>query len=167
LTGADDRLGLVEPAPPLHATDGRVVDLGRVGAFVAGGRPSLVRDLVAWGYVPIIASIGATADGRLFNVNADTLAAHLAAALGAGMLLVAGGTAGVLDGEGRTIETLDRAAIDAFVADGRASAGMVAKLVACAGALDRGVGRVRIVDGRATPLDRAPGTDLVIGVARR
>ena len=52
-------------------------------------------------------------DGRLFNVNADTFAGHLAARLGARRLVIAGTTAGVLDAAGATVPVLDPAAIDA------------------------------------------------------
>ena len=57
--------------------------------------------------------IGLGADGRLFNVNADTFAGHLAARLGARRLVIAGTTAGVLDAAGATLPVLDPAAIDA------------------------------------------------------
>ena len=58
--------------------------------------------------MPVIASVGVAADGTLLNVNADVFAAHLAAALGARRLIVAGTTAGVLDGAGATIAELTR-----------------------------------------------------------
>lgn len=151
LTGADARLGLSVQAAPHRSTTGAVVDLGFVGEPVAGGDPRLVDTLVGAGYVPVVASIGATADGGLLNVNADTLAAHVAAAAGAARLVIAGGTPGVLDADGRSIAELDQAAIAALVADGTATAGMIAKLRACEAALDGGVADVVIVDGRAEP----------------
>ena len=55
------------------------------------------------GCMPVVASIGVDRDGVLLNVNADVLAAHLAAVLPARRLIIAGGTAGVLDGDGQTI----------------------------------------------------------------
>ena len=57
----------------------------------------LLNTLVETGFVPAIASIGVGSDGRLFNVNADTFAGHLAARLGAQRLVIAGTTPGVLD----------------------------------------------------------------------
>jgi acetylglutamate kinase len=59
------------------------VDLGLVGTPIDDGAPDLVTDLLGDGYVPVIACIGATKGGQLLNVNADTLAAHLAGAVGA------------------------------------------------------------------------------------
>jgi acetylglutamate kinase len=100
------------------------------------------------GFVPVIASIGLGTDGGLFNVNADVFAAHLAARLGAHRLVVAGTTAGVLDDRGQTLPELDRAAVNRLISARTATAGMIAKLRACARALSDGVGDVIIVDGR-------------------
>ena len=83
LTGADAGLVPVEKAPAHRSVDGTVTDLERVGRPVGAGRPALAADLVAAGYVPVVASIAAGPDGLLYNVNADTLAADLAARLGA------------------------------------------------------------------------------------
>ena len=158
LTAADAGVARVRRAAPYQAADGAVVDLGYVGQPASDGRADLVERLCAGGFVPMIASIG-TDDGQLLNVNADTLAGHLAARLSATRLLIAGGTAGVLDGHGRTIATLDDTLLGTMIADGRASAGMVAKLIACRDARQGGVARVDIVDGtRTSNLDERPGT---------
>ena len=85
----------------------------------------------------MIACIGASRKGELFNVNADTLAGNLAARLQATRLVIAGGTPGVLDEQGQTIPSLDPRDIRALVKAGTASAGMVAKLTACDGAAAR------------------------------
>jgi acetylglutamate kinase len=82
------------------------------------------------------------------NVNADTLAGHLAARLGASRLAIAGTTSGVLGADGATAAALDVAAIERLVAGGTATAGMVAKLRACEQAIAAGVGDVVIFDGR-------------------
>lgn len=148
LTGADGACGLSRRAAPHRAADGRVVDLELVGDPIESDGSELVDALLAAGFVPVVASIGIAASGGLLNVNADTLAAHLAASLRADRLVLAGTTAGVLDTEERTITALDRTAIDAMVASGTAQAGMVAKLRASAHAVSRGVAEVLIVDGR-------------------
>ena len=150
LTGADAGVGLVKAAPPHRATNGEMVDLGRVGEPIANAEAPLVGLLCAQGYVPLIACVGAGRDGQLFNVNADTLAGSLAARVGAARLVVAGSTAGVLDGEGATIDVLDPAGIDRMVGSGTATAGMVAKLRACRQAIDGSVRDVFIADGRDT-----------------
>jgi acetylglutamate kinase len=95
-----------------------------------------------------VSSIGASHDGQLFNVNADTLAAHLAGRLKSRRLIIAGTTAGVLDRDGSTIENLSLGDIDRLVGSGCATAGMVAKLAACRGAVENGAREVFIADGR-------------------
>ena len=148
LTGADAQVAPVKPAPPLQAADGRTVDLGLVGQPVAGRPPALLATLARGGFVPVIACIGAGRDGALYNVNADTLAASLAARLGVKRLVIAGATAGVLDEAGATIPSLEPRAIARLIASGVASKGMAAKLNACRAAVKGGVREVRIVDGR-------------------
>jgi acetylglutamate kinase len=98
----------------------------------------------------------------VLNVNADTLAAALAASCRAQRLIIAGATAGVLDASQQTLTTLDEAGIDQLIADGTASAGMIAKLRACRAALHGGVQDISIVSGRHPEGFRAaPGTRIV------
>ena len=170
LTGADGGLVRVRRERRYRAADGTEVDLGFVGRPVGTDPPALLIDLLAGGYVPVVASLGVGAGGQIFNVNADTLAGFLAARLGARRLVVAGGTAGVLNADGRTIPTVDDRGIDALIDGGRASAGMVAKLLACRAALAGGAGEVAIVDGRQARrgmFDRASGTAVVAGTKQR
>jgi acetylglutamate kinase len=148
LTGADAGCGRSEAAPLHHTIDGGTVDLGRVGIPSAAADMQLLVTLTRSGFVPVIASIGLGADGRLFNVNADTFAGHLAARLGARRLIIAGTTPGVLDAAGATLPMLDLPAVDRLIRDRTATAGMIAKLRACAHALAHGVTDVVIVDGR-------------------
>jgi acetylglutamate kinase len=165
LTGADASLGLATVAPPLRTTAGTSADLGLVGVPLKDAPVRLLTDLMNLGYVPVIASIGVDAAGALLNVNADTLAAHLAQAAGAGRLIIAGKTAGVFDAAGHTCRALDAEAARAMVAAGTARDGMVAKLGACLDALNGGVAEVRIVDGRAGEFAHAPGTTITRSLA--
>jgi acetylglutamate kinase len=160
LTGADAGLGLSTIAPPLQTTAGTAADLGLVGVPRAEAPARVLIDVMALGYVPVIASIGVSAEGDLLNVNADTLAAHLARAIGAAQLIVAGKTAGVFDASGATCPRLDARDARAMVAAGTARDGMVAKLTACLDAIDGGVAAVRIVDGRAGAYGTAAGTTI-------
>jgi acetylglutamate kinase len=150
LTGADAGIGLSHRAGRFRTVAGDEIDLGLVGEPCATDM-ALLRDLLAFGYVPVVASIGVSREGELLNVNADTFAAHLAASLQAADLLIAGGTAGVLDADGRTIPQLTPAGMDRLMASGAAHSGMVAKLAACRAALEGGVARIAIVDGRHAP----------------
>jgi acetylglutamate kinase len=148
LTGADANIGASTAAPPHETVDGRTVDLERVGIPAGAADMRLLTTLTRDGFVPVIACIGLSADGQLFNVNADTFAGHLAARLGAQRLVVAGTTPGVLGSDGARLPQLDAEAIGALVNDGTATAGMIAKLRACQHALANGVDEVVIVDGR-------------------
>jgi len=148
LTGADAGVAVVAKAKPITSTAGDTVDLGLVGTPTAAGAPRLLTDLLANGYVPVVACVGATKKGQLLNVNADTLASHLAAKLKARRLVIAGGTPGVLDAEGRTIERLTAREAARLVTAGTANKGMVAKLQACRDALRQGVGDVLVANGR-------------------
>jgi len=148
LTGADAGCGRSEAAPPHKTVDGQVVDLGRVGIPTTAADVSVVTTLTSAGFVPVVASIGLGGDGRLFNVNADTFAGHLAARLKARRLVISGTTAGVLDASGATIPLVDLDGVERLISGGTATAGMIAKLRACTDALAGGVGDVLIVDGR-------------------
>ena len=148
LTGADAACGLCDLAAPHRAVDGRLVDLERVGIPSPDADLRAVTTLAGSGFVPVIACIGVDRSGNLLNVNADTLAAHVAARIGAGRLVIAGTTPGVLDERGGTIAQLARHDVEQLITGGTATAGMIAKLRACADTLDAGVEDVIIVDGR-------------------
>jgi acetylglutamate kinase len=149
LTGADAGVAPVEKAAPHKATNGETVDLGMVGTPLNAASPELIETLCRAGYIPVIACVGAAKNGKLFNVNADTLAGSLAARLKAKRLVIAGATPGVLDKKNQTIPRLDQDRIEKLVKSGTANAGMVAKLAACQAALKGGAKNVVIVDGRA------------------
>jgi acetylglutamate kinase len=171
LTGVDAGLGRATRTAAHRSASGAVVDLGQVGD-PAEVDPSLIELLLVHGYVPVVASLGiaetaAPVDPAILNVNADVMACRIAAALGATDLVIAGGTAGVLDAAGESIGMLDAARIEELIAGGTATAGMVAKLSACRTALLEGVASVRIVDGKTLDrehgVDEAPGTTIVLG----
>jgi acetylglutamate kinase len=149
LTGVDASVATVKRAAPIVSVEGRKVDLGLVGSPVSNGTPQLLTDLLARGYVPVVACIGATRDGQLMNVNADTMASHLAGALHARRLVIAGGTSGVLDEQGTTIARLTARDATRMIKAGTANKGMVAKLQACTTALKQGVGDILIANGRS------------------
>lgn len=164
LTGADAGVVPARKAPAHHAVDGRVVDLGLVGEPALTAMPELLLDLLLLRYVPVLACIAWSEDGTLLNVNADTLAAAIAKSCGARRLIIAGATSGVLDADGSTIAHMDLPLLDAMIQDGRASAGMVAKLRACRDATDAGV-NVSILDARGiTSFAAARGTQIASAV---
>lgn len=158
LTGADAFVGRAVMADTFTTVSGEQVNLGLVGQ---PEKPdvSLLSDLTRLGYVPVVASVGISTTGDLLNVNADVLAGHVAASLGAHRLIVAGATKGVLAEDGRTIAHVTPEDIDRMTASGAAHSGMIAKLGACRHALEHGVTDVAIVSGRGIfDFDDAPGT---------
>jgi acetylglutamate kinase len=158
LTGADGFIGRAALASTFTTVSGERVDLGLVGQ-PDDPDVSLLGDLNRLGYIPVIASVGVNAAGELLNVNADVLAGHLAAALGARRLIVAGATQGVLGEDGQTLGHVTPEDIDRMTASGAAHSGMIAKLAACRHALEGGVAEVAIVSGRGvSDFDDARGT---------
>jgi len=159
LTGVDVSVVTLRRAAPMTSVAGPKVDLGLVGSPVSNGKPQLLTDLLSRGYVPVVACVGASRDGQLLNVNADTLASHIAAEVGAKRLIIAGGTSGVLDEDGRTIERLNARGATRLIKAGTANRGMIAKLEACRAALRRGVGDVLIANGREVRFDTLAGAE--------
>ncbi len=166
LTGVDGGLTQVRRSRRYRAVDGESVDLGFVGVPTGHGSARLIGQLTRGGYIPVVASIGVDRAGRLYNVNADTLAGDLAPRIGARALVIAGTTPGVLDVGGQTIPVASPARVDNLIQAGQASAGMVAKLLACQSARAAGVSNVTIVDGRRKAfleMGDAPGVTRVTG----
>ena len=147
LSGEDGQL-LVTDRLAHRDEDGKPVDIGLVGSIreVNTG----VIDLVADGAIPIVASIGSDETGQAYNVNADTAAGALAAALDAEKLLLLTDVAGVLapEGEGeRLVSECTLAELDALEASGAVTGGMVPKVAAVRTALLGGVHSAHVVDG--------------------
>ncbi|MBO0774192.1 MAG: acetylglutamate kinase, partial [Actinobacteria bacterium] len=131
--------------------NGKPVDIGLVGEIEAVD-PGAVRVLLDDGRIPVISSVASGADGQVYNVNADTAAAALAAALGAGKLVILTDVAGLhkdWDGEGEhgDVVSLLTAAELAQLLPGLSS-GMIPKMEACLRAVQGGVPRAHVLDGR-------------------
>ncbi|WP_443018451.1 acetylglutamate kinase [Sphingomonas sp. 8AM] len=140
-----EKVGRRDP-DPLQGIE-RKVDLGFVGEPVAVDRriiDSLSRD----GIIPVIAPIGIGADGHTYNINADTMAGAIAAALGASRFFLLTDVAGVLDKQGELVTDLNPAAVAALRADGTISGGMIPKLETCVAAVESGVDAAVVLDGR-------------------
>jgi len=125
----------------------QVIDLGFVGepAFVD---TSVIDTAVAAGMIPVIAPIAAGEDGETYNINADTMAGAIAAALGAARLFLLTDVAGVLDAQGQLIDELTPADIAKLRADGVIRGGMVPKLETCINAVSAGCEAAVVLDGR-------------------
>ena len=123
------------------------VDIGQVGTVdeIDG---TLIRNMVERGYIPVIAPIGVGMGGEAFNINADLVAGRLAKELKAQKLLLMTNTPGVLDKDGNLLTNLTPKRIDALVADGTLSGGMLPKIASALDAATHGVKAVHIIDGR-------------------
>ncbi len=125
----------------------RAVNLGFVGEPAEIDR-TLLDTLSSAGMIPVIAPIGVGADGHTYNINADTMAGAIAAAIGAKRLFLLTDVPGVLDKAGNLLTDLDSVKVAALRADGTATGGMIPKLETCIAAVDGGVEGAVILDGR-------------------
>lgn len=121
-------------------------ELGLVGK-VERVDPELLDTLTDRGFLPAVACIAGGADGAIFNVNADQMAAACAAGLAADQVVFLTDVGGVLDERGKTIPRLSASKAGSLIAEGVAKGGMEAKLRAAVSALAGGIGRVSIVNG--------------------
>jgi acetylglutamate kinase len=121
-------------------------DMGFVGR-VTQVNPEPITALLGRGYIPVIASIGLGYDGHAYNINADTVAAEIAVALGAAKLILLTDVAGVLGVDGEVVAVLTKEDARHRIDTGAVTGGMIPKLEACLRALD-GVPLAHIVDGR-------------------
>jgi acetylglutamate kinase len=151
LSGKDAGLVLAEKVADRTADPNRGiernVDLGFVGEPVKVDR-SIIDTLSAAGVIPVIAPIAPDASGQTYNINADTMAGAIAAALGASRLFLLTDVAGVLDKAGELLVDLTPAQIEALRDDGTITGGMIPKLETCVAAVQGGVDAAVILDGR-------------------
>ena len=128
----------------------RPVDIGYVGR-VAHIDTSLITDLLARDYVPVVAPVGYGSAGETFNINADTVAAELAGALAAEKLLLLTNVEGIyrdINDPSTLISSISAADARAWIQDGTIAGGMIPKVEACLTALAGGARKAHIVDGR-------------------
>ena len=147
LTGVDAGLVVARQRPPVVAANGETVDYGYVGDVVAVDRRPLDR-LLESGYVPVVAPLAAGEGGGVLNVNADTIAAEVAVALGAAKLLIGVGVAGLLErveDPHSLVPLVDLAGLAELAARGALGGGMLPKARAIERALTGGVARVHLI----------------------
>jgi acetylglutamate kinase len=125
----------------------KLLDLGFVGE-PAHINTDTLRKLLHEDVIPVIAPIGLGEDGETYNINADTVAGALAAALGASKLVMLTDVAGVLDDTDTLISKITPSEARAMIADGTISGGMIPKIETCLDAVDHGVEAAHVLDGR-------------------
>jgi acetylglutamate kinase len=142
-------------------------DFGLVGE-VQSVNAHLLLKLQQDNFIPVIAPIGTDREGNTYNINADLVAGAVAAALKAEKLLVLTDVKGIRDAKGRHVSTLSRKDMQRMVKKGTISEGMLPKVHACMAALDGGVSKAHVIDGRMPHAillevftDRGIGTEIV------
>jgi acetylglutamate kinase len=137
MSGEDGPSIIAEPLAEGMGFVGRVTQINREPISALLGR----------GYIPVIASIGLGYDGHAYNINADTVAAEIAVALGAAKLILLTDVPGVLGVDGNVVAVLTREDARHRIDAGEVTGGMIPKLEACLRSLDS-VPFAHIVDGR-------------------
>ncbi len=170
LSGKDGRLleaQKMEYYRPREEEPPEIIDIGLVGEVTAVNA-ELIRTLQANNFIPVIAPVGVGEDGETYNINADSVAGAVAGALKAAKLILLTDVAGVLDAEGGLISSLTRHQAVNLIESGTASGGMVPKLKCCLEALEEGVAKAHILDGRVLHAvlleiftDKGIGTEIV------
>jgi acetylglutamate kinase len=130
--------------------DGRSIEVGFVGE-ITGIRTELINTL-SEDYIPVIAPIGVDRFGQAYNINADTAAAEIAAALKAEKLITLTDVPGVIrrheDGSEQILHTLTESEVHDLIRTGAITGGMIPKVLGCLSTVNRGVNRAHIIDGR-------------------
>ncbi len=151
ISGKDARLVVAEKVgrsePDRNSSIERHVDLGFVGEPTTVDR-TILDTLSASGVIPVVAPVAIGADGHTYNINADTMAGAIAAALGASRLFLLTDVAGVLDKEKKLLSDLVPEDVERLKADGTISGGMIPKMETCVTAIRAGVDAAVILDGR-------------------
>jgi acetylglutamate kinase len=166
LSGIDDGMLLAEKLPPVQTRSG-VVDTGRVGD-IREVRPAVLTALMSAGFIPVIAPLGVDREGHSLNINADTAAGEIAAALKAEKFLLMTDTPGVCDRDGTLINSLSSAEIGRLRENDVITGGMIPKVECALSALSGGVAKVHVIDGRVRHAilleiftDRGVGTEIL------
>jgi acetylglutamate kinase len=143
-------VGLSGEDAGLLSASARSPELGFVGDVV-GVNASILERLLAEELIPVVATIGTDTEGQAYNVNADTAAAAIAAALGAEKVVYLTDVPGLLadaDDPDSLVPTVTVAGLEALLEGGSLSGGMIPKIRSCVRAVRGGVGHAHILDGR-------------------
>ncbi len=166
LSGRDGKLIKAKKAQPARLA-GIDEDLGLVGE-VERINPGVVTALEDQGFIPVIAPVGSGPHEKPYNINADTAAGALAAALGAEKFILLTDVAGVIDEQSELISSLTEDQAETMIKNGDISGGMIPKVRSCLSAIRGGVPKAHIIDGRVAHAllleiltDEGIGTEIV------
>lgn len=124
-----------------------IIDLGLVGE-VEAIEPGILSSLEKEGFIPVISPVGVGPKGETLNINADYVASSVAAALKAEKLILLTDVPGIKDRNGKVLPTIQKKQVKKLIEDGTISGGMLPKVQACVKALEGGVQKTHIIDGR-------------------
>lgn len=150
LTGKDGPLIYARKMEFTRSRDGQPpepVDLGHVGE-VSGVNKRLLDYLARGDFIPVIAPIGVGTDGASYNINADLVAGKIAEVMQAEKLIMLTNIRGLMNRQGELLTGLGATEVDALIADGTISGGMLPKMDSVLDAVKAGVPRAHIIDGR-------------------
>jgi len=151
LTGKDAGLILAEKMTIYHQADQskppEIIDPGMVGD-VSRVNPDIIHTLSSRGFIPIIAPVGVGSKGETYNINADVVAAKIACALNAERLILVTDVDGVLDRDNTLISSVDGQKAREMIRDNRISGGMIPKVECGLSALNAGVKKAHIINGK-------------------
>ena len=151
LSGKDGRLILSRKLhlvrPKAEDKPPEIIDIVMVGEVLAVS-PEIIRTLEEGGFIPVIAPVGVGDSGETYNINADWVASKVAVALNAVKLILLTDVEGVMDKSGSLISSIKAGAVEEMLEDGTISGGMIPKIQCAMEALQQGVERVHIIDGR-------------------
>ena len=147
LCGIDSNLFMCEKQTTY--VDGKETDIGYVGK-VKAVNPKIIRNLCDNGYIPVVAPVGIDENGHSYNINADTAASCLATAIKAEKLMLLTDIEGIKYSmeDKEIIPIIDKKKTLELIEKGIISGGMIPKVLGCIEAIDNGVSRVHIIDGR-------------------
>lgn len=146
ISGRDGGLIKAKKARPARLA-GIDEDLGLVGE-VERINPDLIASLEDRGFIPVVAPVGAGPQEKPYNINADTAAGAMAAALKVEKFLLLTDVPGVLDSENKLISSVSEEQTETFIQNGTISGGMIPKVKCCLTAIRGGVPKAHIIDGR-------------------
>lgn len=124
-----------------------LLDIGLVGE-VESINPALIENIMNNKWIPVIAPVGVGPAGEMYNINADLVAGKVAASLKAEKFILLTDVEGVLDGEKKLISTMNAEMTGRYLKEGAISGGMIPKVNCCLQALQEGVKKTHIIDGR-------------------
>ena len=171
ISGKDGRLiqaeKMIIKKPTADVNRPEIIDLGMVG-WIRKINPAVLKTLEQGNFIPVIAPVGVGDSGETYNINADTVAGEIAAELGAEKMVLLTDEKGIYNGEKELISTLDENSVERLIDSGVISGGMLPKVKSCFRALDAGVRKTHIIDGRVKHsilleifTDKGIGTEII------